>query len=351
MNVLADFHHHDLYYSLQLLFEKRLGWNLYRPIGVEWHDQGYWTYAHQADTVKQFLGLDQTFIPSDGTPALNQIDREENGIYYIRDTVHDSIEKAITLEKFSSMQFDIVIASVPDHFTAFDKLVKERNPNAKLICHFGNILWNIADYPYKNIMASIAPQPVPDNYNVVFYHQEFDLNVYSYQPPKEGEKYKSVRSFVNCLPNIFTEDYKVYNQLKELLPDFEFKSYGGSCDNGSLGVDRQIAREMQTAGFGFHCKTNGDGYGHVIHNWFAVGKPVITRGSDYVGKLAGDLLEDGKTCFDIERHSLEEIADTIKNMSNYRYKQMCENVRTRFELMVDFDDEFEEIKEFLDKLQ
>lgn len=44
MRVLADYHHHDLFESLAILFEDRLGWELYRPIGMEWFDEGYWNF-------------------------------------------------------------------------------------------------------------------------------------------------------------------------------------------------------------------------------------------------------------------------------------------------------------------
>lgn len=352
MNIFADRHHHDLYYSLSLLFEKRFGWNLYCPIGIDWHSEGYWRYSNQGDTVKQFLGLDQTFEPEDGTPALNQIEKVLEGeVFLIKDTVHNGFEKAVTLDGFKKIDFDIIIASVPQHYESFNKLIQDHKPNAKLIQHFGNILWNFNEIPLpsKNIMASIAYQPVPDGYNAVFYHQEFDISVYS--PAKNIPK-KQITSFVNCLPHQFPEDFSVFNELKALLPEFDFKSYGGSCPDGSLGVDRQIAHEMQESMFGFHCKKLGDGYGHVIHNWFAVGKPVIVRGSDYKGKLAGELLTDGETCIDIEKHSYPEIAEMIREWSKPDiYEQKCANVYRRFEKIVDFEAETVKIKEFLENLK
>ena len=44
MNVLVDFIGHiDLFTSMQLLFQKRLGWELYRPDGEgQWKDWLYW---------------------------------------------------------------------------------------------------------------------------------------------------------------------------------------------------------------------------------------------------------------------------------------------------------------------
>jgi hypothetical protein len=349
MNVLADFHHHDLFYSLQLLFEKRLGWNLYRPIGMEWLNEGYWRYSLQADTAQQFLGLDQAYKPSDGTPALNQIaETLEDGIYIIRDTVHNGFEKAVTLPKFKQMKFDIIISSVSQHDITFQQLINDCQANAKHISHIGNIFQQ-REGNVKNLLISTKEANVPEGVNAVFYHQEFDLNVYKFRFPSDNPK-RTIKSFQNCLPNLFPEDYAIYKKLKELLPEFDFKSYGGSCDNGSLQTDRQIAYEMENTMFAFHCKKLGDGFGHVIHNWFAMGKSVITRGSDYKGKLAGDLLVDGVTCFDIEKNSLEDIAGYIKDMTAEEYQSMSLRTYDKFKEVVDFDKEFLKIQEFLSKL-
>ena len=40
--VFADYHHSGLYRSFELLFEKRLGGTLFKPIGWDWWNQGYW---------------------------------------------------------------------------------------------------------------------------------------------------------------------------------------------------------------------------------------------------------------------------------------------------------------------
>ena len=57
MKVLADYHHHDLWESLELLFA-RFGWTLYRPIGMEWFEQGYWNHErkwHGDAIARQYL--------------------------------------------------------------------------------------------------------------------------------------------------------------------------------------------------------------------------------------------------------------------------------------------------------
>ena len=46
MNVLCDRHHAGLLYSLQLLFEDRLGFHLFVPIGHDWWDEEYWRFGN-----------------------------------------------------------------------------------------------------------------------------------------------------------------------------------------------------------------------------------------------------------------------------------------------------------------
>src|SRR3990167_11563745 len=116
MKVFADEHHQDLAYSLHLLFEHRLGYELYKPIGLEWFEQGYWDiakpYGNNPGTINQYLEKrTQQFYP-DGCP-----------------------HRLMTLEEFQETDIDIVLASIPDHFETYTRLIKDHKPNAKLVCH------------------------------------------------------------------------------------------------------------------------------------------------------------------------------------------------------------------------
>jgi hypothetical protein len=58
VKILADYHHHDLWESLELLFTDRFGWDLFRPIGMEWFDAEYWNLerAWHGDAIaRQYL--------------------------------------------------------------------------------------------------------------------------------------------------------------------------------------------------------------------------------------------------------------------------------------------------------
>lgn len=181
MKVFADMHHGDLFNSLQLLFEDRLGWELYRPIGVEWATSGYWQlaapYGNNPDTIRQYLGLD-THKWESGV-FLNGDHIEKDGVYHVYDPRYENYNKAITLEQFKQMDIDIVISSIPAHDVTFADLIREHKPKAKHIAQMGNVYQTTE---VKNVMCSCVPYPVPADKNVVFYHQEFSTDIFKYEP-------------------------------------------------------------------------------------------------------------------------------------------------------------------------
>lgn len=346
--VLCDFHHSSLLRSLVLLFEERLGMELYRPIGMEWFEQGYWAINNQADTAKQFLDLDQAYKPQDGTPALNAVaaGNQAEGIYMVIEPGGLSAHKAATLDYFINNRFDYVIASIPAHVDVFKALIAKYQPHCKLIIQMGNN-WNIENYKGENVLASIAPQPAP-GVNAMYYHQEFDLEVFR---PTPCTATKKIYSFVNVIENtgIGWEDYQ---QLKRLKPDFEFRAYGGQCPDGSTTGPHETAAKMREAQFIFHVKPGGDGFGHVIHNAYAVGRPVLTRPSHYKNQLAEQLLVPG-TFIDLDRYGPGEVKNIITRLSQdpVHLKQMGQRAADRFREVVNYTKEAAAIKDWLNGLQ
>jgi len=178
MKVLADYHHDGLYQSLRLLFEKRLGWELYRPIGLEWYTQGYWHVFPHINTARQFLDIeeDPILLRDVHGELLAEMERKnlhlaavDDGLYMVKDPVHGSYHRAITLERFRAEQFDILVSSIPQHIEPFNKLIRECQRKAKHIFQVGNC-WG-HQRGVRNIMVSTAPFPVPAGTNIVFYHQ------------------------------------------------------------------------------------------------------------------------------------------------------------------------------------
>lgn len=252
-------------------------------------------------------------------------------------------DRTMTLEEFKEIKPEIVIASYNDHVEPYNKLIKRFNPKAKLIHQRGNE-WPVSN-TVKNLLSSTSP--FPTNANVVWYHQEFPLDIYKYVPPTQS---KYIRSFVNILRtgSIFQQDWIDFQEL-EKLSKHKFESYGSLCRDGVVQGDEKIAKLMAESYFGVQLKHGGDGYGHTIHQWASIGRPLIYRGSQYNGKLAEKLLEHTVTGFDLDEMSYIDVVKYIKSLTPGSHREMCEAMNNKFK-QIDFDKETNEIKKFMEEL-
>lgn len=344
MRALADFHHSSLLRSLVLLFEGHLEIDLYRPIGMEWYDEGFWAVFDHPDTAQQFLSLNQAFRPPDGSPQLNKSLSETDGVHYVEDPGGDSVHRACTLQYFKDHDFDYVIASIPQHIEPFKRLIKLYNPKAKLIIQLGNN-WPIGIIAGHNVLASVSGPLHPDA-NVFFYHQEFDTRIFRPTPCLPTKK---IYSFVNVLKKQRSA-WGDYCELQALMEPagFELRAYGGQCPDGAMTGPVALADKMREAELIFNVKPQGDGYGHVIHNAYAVGRPIITRPSHYKGQLAAHLLAPG-TFIDLDRYGPGEIQNIIKRLTldPDGLATMGRRAAERFREVVDFDHEASGIAQWL----
>lgn len=349
MKVFADLHHSGLFYSLKLLFEDRLGAELYRPIGMDWFENKFWDiakpYNDAPDTVAQYLSLDSRFKPVDGSPVLNKVTDAKPTHYEIEESEHGYTQKAITFEQFKEMDIDIVIASVPWHWVTYNNLISLHKPKAKLICQMGNMFTEIYDVMQsgvvKNLMASTINFPYFAEINTIFYHQEQPL-VDFVLPDVENRK---IKSYAHLLPK--PEQFVRYI---EAMPDFEFKAFGAGTTNGWLSGIQNIYKEMQDSQFTYHVKPGGDGYGWNWHSSYMVGRPVITNWSDYEHGLGGKLFEDNVTGINLEAGTVQENADRIRRHLAEPGK-MAQAARDRFMAVVNYDDEEQKFRKFIEKLQ
>lgn len=345
MRVLVDFHHSSLLRSLVMLFQDRLNMDVYRPIGMEWFDQGYWAINDKKDTAAQFLSWDSQ--PLDNTPPLNSVHgwSMNNGWGVVFDPGNTSTHRACTLDFFKDNKFDYIVASIPAHVPIFERLIAEYQPEAKLIVQMGNN-WNIDQYVGKNVLASIQPQLSP-GVNAIFYHQEFDTSLFK---PRVTHQTGLIHSYVNVLGNtgMGLQDFR---ELERILPEFRFRSYGGQNRDGNMNGPLELANSMCEAEFILHSKPGGDGYGHIIHNAFAVGRPVITRSSQYRNQLASQLLVPG--CFIDLDDGREKTAKRIKELhqNSDELFRLGKKASDRFKAVVDFAKEAEEIRQWLVTLQ
>lgn len=357
-----------------MLFEQRLGGKIYRPIGIDWYEKGYWkVYDHPA-TVEQFLGIGGS--TPDGTSPLNDvkawvgegIGRSIPGdgivgratdatVYYCHDIDSDKTNKGITFDGFMHLPIDIVIASIPQHIEPFKRLCEMHPNHPKLIYQIGNA-WDVSmsDGQFvRNVMASAKVNMIGPRIHGIEYHQEFDTTVFAPVIPLETSVsvYNSIASFVNCfsIDRLFSDDWSLFQIVESMMPSWEFYSFGGQCRNGAMHGSQELAEGMINVRFIWHTKRGGDGYGHVLHNSAAVARPIIFKKEYYQGKLGEALMIDGITGIQIDGLSPDQIVNKIEYYNeSARYRKLCQNVYTNFRKIVDFDAEFERIKLFLENL-
>ena len=345
MRLLVDYHHHDLWESLELL-AARLGWTLLRPMGMEWFEQGYWNFerAWHGDAVaRQYL-----------TPWGSDERDAESGLHRRFDPSHERWQNLVTLEEARILRPDIVMASVAHNHEGLHRFARETG--AKFGLHLGNVRfsptdmaedrWDLADF---GIVTSILPAPVDKPHVVV--HQEFSLDDFRHETPVPHER-MAVSSFVNCFPEN-RNAYEGWKAVAQTRPQYDWKVYGayGSVPEdeyaaGNLNKCAKVGDAMRASDVAWHTKQWSDGFGHVIHDWFAVGRPVVGHEWYYRNQLAGPLWQEGVTSFDLTDKSVDEVAgiiDRLHDDTDLRLR-MGENAAARFREVVDFDEEEQAIR-------
>jgi hypothetical protein len=360
MKVLIDRHHSDLWESWELLFTDRWGWDLYAPFGMDWFTEGIWNFerAYHGDAVaRQYLS--GWWEPWD-TLRHKPEDRKHLPLWVERtDPTHPGrVVKGIVLGTARQMEWDLIISTLPDNDIGLYNLA--RQTGAKFGIQLGNVgqqsAWHLADFALCSTTLPGGP-PINDT-PFVIYRQPFSLTDFRYEPPgRRWEKFR-ISSFVQCLP----ENPMAYAQFLHYArsaDDFDWRIYGsyGSHDTdeyaaGNVSTTRGVASEMRASDVIWHTKEWSDGYGHVIHNAFATGRPVFGIEPYYADKLAGPLWVDGVTSIDISRRSPDEVLGILRRLREdpEEHLRMSEAASARFREIVDFDAEADQVKALLDNV-
>lgn len=357
MKIFSDLHHFDLYYSMQLLFENRLGHELYRPIGLGWKVNNFWDIQKDPEFIEcllsesdgrcaEILSKYKTLLGKEWAvfslhlPRIGKIQDCDYGHYTVLDKSKNIIQKAISLEAFKNMKFDIIISSLPQHFALFENLRKKYQPQAKHIFQMAAIGWPLP-VGTKNAMLNTTPTSSLDGINHVYYRQEFDTSVFSYTAPLNS---KVIRSYVH-----FPVTERLWTDMN--LP-WNFKFVGKTLGQLSdVVVDsRDLAKEIRNSGFTLHIKPGGESYGHILHNSYAMGRPVIINCNDFNNTMGQNLLT-GDTCIDASKYLPHQISDILNEIVNTdKHNMMCEKAYDRFKSVVSFDDDAIKVNQFLERL-
>lgn len=375
MNVLCDFHHTDLFRSLRSLFEKRLGGRLYRPLGQDWWERGF--YHHPEPIYGQGCLTKAAFHRG----HLRDYDTEGPSHY---PHGKDSLEWSwITLDE-ASHKIDLVVSTYPSNVKAFGRFVRECRPGARLIQYLGNE----GEYPAAETRNALCAnrkvyEEIKKRTHAVFFHPEIDLSLYRWTPPPAWDR-PVVRTFLNFIyHNAPQSDKPLYRAFKARLAErayffthglgtpppgedlppgtplwsYLYGKYGQDFrmpdltrSDGEPESHEEIARLMQQTNLAWHVKT-ADGYGYALHQLYASGRPVICQRANYAGKTGGLLLEDKKTCVMIDGNIDKDTEKIFYFLEPDRNRKMCEAARRIFEKRVSFEKEARAVKKFLEVLR
>jgi len=344
VKIFTDYHHGDLYHSLHRLFECRLGHELYRPIGMEWFREGYWKigdpYPTPEGKAKQYLSINKKgWIPFKNLNGEHEV---EANAYRVRDRSHDYDHKALILEQFKSMKFDVVMPTFPGHDKPFEVLRDRFQPQAKLVMQMGNFRQRTH---LPNVLHSNHyPDPLHDQH-CLYYHQEIDGDLFSPEPP--NAETKNVYGIIPLAPYI-----SLYEEYRAYVTSANWKYYGhGGSPDGPLSGSRGVAEKMKEANVAWHTK---QGAGHTTCGWFAVGRPLLTLMSLHrrAGGDALKLFDPGVTCIDLESGTAHENSKRIRELLQPNTnREWCERVWKRFESVVNYERDAERVERFLGDLR
>lgn len=331
MKVFCDFHHEDLYESLQLLFQKRMGWQLFRPIGMDWFKEGLWKLhgwpEPHPDTAKQYLDF------YDAEPLGEKLWKCKKYIFW-----PDSFQTGIELALAKETQFDFFLATIPENVPLFTEFARQYSPKAKILFQSGN-QWSPAP-EVKNFLNSTAI-PIPVGMHGVYYHQEFHQ--------------EWVKPDVRPMPNTMVSMQQIqpnpgrsrFFAIEKLLHGWKCKEYGAQNRDGAISIPREEFQKYADNAFFWHYKNMGEGYGFVIHKALATGRPVVCNYETLKNCAVGKILEPGWNCINVEGLSDEEVARQIQ-AAMPEHEKWAQAARSKFMEVVNFDAEFEAIKKFLE---
>jgi hypothetical protein len=235
------------------------------------------------------------------------------------------------------MDWAYVIATVPDNEEGFARFAGE--VGARLIVQVGNT-GQYVNWSRDPLVLSSSEMPILGR--GLAYHQEMDPIAYR-APDRLWHWQERAASFVNCMPHM-GHCWDLLIEARALgLP---VAVYGIDGPDGIVKPNSALVDLMASVGWGWHDKAHGDGFGHVIHTWAAVGRPLIGHASHYAGKMGGRFWRDGETCIDLDRHSIAETVAMVTAMAAAQHEAMCEAIRAEFEA-IHFDAEAEAIRGLL----
>jgi hypothetical protein len=384
MKVLVDLHHTDLYRSFQLLFEKRFGWEVYRPLGREWFDRGYF-YHPRDDEVIGLLTEQCPFIPGKHKTVFDA----PEGVLFRNANPDGMLFRWMTLDEVHSL--DYIVCSVYRNEQQFWKLKKDFGLKAPIIRYTGNGGEQVDPSKFDIFLPALLchyEEYVKSGRKPgILYHPEFDLNRYCPGPLPVDQKI--IRTFLNfiyhhrdsgawspweqwCRYCGYADEIKALHLIHglgtpppgvevdlDVIIDISFEKMGlGHLKDRSKWPDLKfnrgeppnhevIANLMKHSNIVVHAKTSPpEGYGFVVHQIAASGRPMVIP-QHYKQLSAVKFLQHRETCLFITGENEEDKANFKWAMEPENNQRMSETMHKRFLENVNFEDEAAKIRALL----
>lgn len=313
MNILADRHHSGLWHSL-VLMARRYGWTLYTQAGHEWWDRWYWSFGRST--------YDDDRLAQQYLMHHPEIDAE----------FPDDEIRGVTLDEALEMDWTFVIATLQDNQNGMKKFADK--VGAQFIVQVGNTGQYV---DWQNDPLALVSSEVSIDGRGIVYHQPMDR--IDFAPPTN---IRSIASFVNLMPQMGP----CWDLLQEAQRTTPVAVYGAQGADGIIKPFSRLVELMGTYGWGWHDKGQGDGFGHVLHSWAAVGRPLIGHARHYNGRMGRVYWRDMETCIDLDVHSVEDALAIVATISPEDHAAMCHAMRAEYE-KIDWEGEAIQIADFL----
>jgi hypothetical protein len=315
--------HLDWSYAIYALFEKRLGYKIYYPVGAGWKQH----FIETPVFIKEIYG-DHDLV---------------DDILNVNIKHFDYKRRYITFQQFRDMSFNIMLVGNGRSELRFYNLAKRYQPKTIFIRQIANLM-ETPKYS-KNVLLATKTS-MPEDIKFYRYHMETHPN-YKHRP-YEGNKI--IKSFSNYLR--FTKKAAIiWDEAKARLPEFKFFMHGNKTDDKWIRP-HLLPEAMSNSMFIWHTKMAGGG-GFTCQEALASGKPLIVN-KQYCKThktSAQDYLEDMVNCVDISNKSLDRVIEIIRDWAHpMHYEKKCKDVLRCYQKHFDFKKEAQQIRNWISTL-
>lgn len=388
LKVLIDQHHTDLFRGFQMLFEQRLGYEVYRPSGPEWYPRFYW-HPIEGEALGNLMPH-AVFDPLVHKSVLPPPEDQSKGKLWqnFRLGLNDGVRfRWMTLDQAKDL--DLIVCTIARNESRFHDLKNYLGLKCPIVRYTGNTMESL-NLDHFDIFL---PAYLPDYEQYVktgkkpgiLYHPEFDENLYSYSPVPLLDK-PIIRAFLNFMyhhrePGGMYEKWTHYAgygaevgavaymhgvgtppagiDIDLNMPmDLALEKIGRldlqdrskwpdlRCNRGEAPNHPILSGLMKLSNIMIHPKWLQEGYGFVIHQFASCGRPpVIPR--HYESLSAKFFLQDKETCIFMTGDDQTDRANFHWALKPENNARLGETIHKRFKETVNFEDEAERISALL----